>query len=173
MCYHKKFVSSRTQRGSAMTGDEFYTVAAAQKWFAEQLKQFPALPGLTATKQELLNLNNGDAELPQLYEAMVGYRWHLQLAHNDQLSLVDVVVAFTAAAQEAGKLTIIEGWATAGNRRQTKKRQYLTRLPFKFSLLEFCWWTLAFFDNILALIGRCQTLSIFCILPAWLGRFAG
>ncbi len=92
-----------------MTGDEFYTVAAAQKWFAEQLKQFPALPGLTATKQELLNLNNGDAELPQLYEAMVGYRWHLQLAHNDQLSLVDVVVAFTAAAQEAGKLTIIEG----------------------------------------------------------------
>ena len=92
-----------------MTGEEFYTVAAAQKWFAEQFKQFPALPGFTATQQELQALNNGDAELPQMYEAMVGYRWHLQLAHSDQLSLVDVVVGFTAAAQETGKLILIEG----------------------------------------------------------------
>ncbi len=92
-----------------MTGYEFYSADAAQKWFAEQFKQFPALPGFTATQQELQNLNYGDAELPQMYEVMVGYRWRLQLAHNDQLSLVDVVVAFTSAAQEAGKLTIIEG----------------------------------------------------------------
>lgn len=87
---------------------DFFTRDSTKARFAEEFKQFPALPSFTATRNELKNWMLGRADLPNVYEAMVGYRLELQLAYQDVTATEALYVAFIEAAQEAGKLTITE-----------------------------------------------------------------
>lgn len=108
ICYHIKFVKLRTSQGEVLNTD-FFTRASTKAWFVEEFKQFPALPSFTATRDELTNWVLGRADIPSVYEAMVGYRQHLQLAYQDAMATEELYEAFIRAAQEAGKLTITEG----------------------------------------------------------------
>ena len=98
----------RTSQGEVLNTD-FFTRASTKAWFAEEFKQFPALPSFTATRGELTNWVLGRADLANVYEAMVGYRLYLQLTYQDATATEVLYEAFIEAAQEAGKLTITAG----------------------------------------------------------------
>ena len=68
-----------------------------------------ALPIVTVTRQDLALWIDAEFDLPEVYELMVGYRQYLQLVHGDVMNINAIYEAFIEAAQEAGKLIIIEG----------------------------------------------------------------
>mgnify|MGYP003406204640 len=87
----------------------FHTFAATKTWFAEQFQVFPELPAFSVTRSNLPHLSDADYELPDVYEAMLSYRTHLQVTYQDTMNFILIIGAFIEAAQEAGKLTITEG----------------------------------------------------------------
>ena len=89
--------------------DQFHSLSATKTWFADQISQYPALPIVTVTRQDLDLWIDAEFDLPEVYELMVGYRQYLQLVHGDVMNINAIYEAFIEAAQEAGKLIIIEG----------------------------------------------------------------